>query len=64
MVRMLLAISVREDAKINGNTFELVIEALLEQGDWKQTLQTLQIMERFKLKPSLSVRDDIMILFE
>jgi len=55
MYRMVLAISSKEDAKINSNTFELVIESLLLDGNWKQSLVLLQNMERLKLKPSLEV---------
>lgn len=56
MYKMLIVISKKENAKINANSFELVIEALLEKGDWKQTLILLQIMEKLQIRPSLSVR--------
>ena len=36
MYRMVVDICKKEGAKINGNTFELVIEALLEIDQWKE----------------------------
>ena len=35
MFKMLVAICQKESAKINGNTFEIVIESLLAEGRWK-----------------------------
>ena len=35
MYKMLVAICQKESAKINGNTFEIVIESLLAEGRWK-----------------------------
>ena len=35
MFKMLVAICQKESAKINGNTFEIVIESLLTEGRWK-----------------------------
>ena len=55
MLRMAMSIIQREDAKINGNTFEIVIEALLEEKMWKQTLSMLNIMEKYGFKPQIQV---------
>jgi pentatricopeptide repeat protein len=55
MYRMVVEICKKEGAKINGNTFELVIEALLGQGKWKEALSTLGLMEDMGFKPSLAV---------
>lgn len=55
MYRMVVDICKKEGAKINGNTFELVIEALLEIDQWKEALSTLSLMEDMQFKPSLAV---------
>merc|ERR1711871_985272 len=55
MYRMVVEICKKDGAKINGNTFELVIEALLEKGKWKEALETLNLMDKMQFKPSLSV---------
>ena len=55
MYRMVVSISKKEGAKINGNTFELVIEALLEQDKWQEALSILSTMEDTQFKPSLAI---------
>ena len=55
MYRMAKQISKKEGAKINGNTFELVIEALLEHGKWREALSILAIMDDTQFKPSLAI---------
>lgn len=55
MYRMIVDICKKEGAKINGNTFELVIEALLDGDKWKEALSTLSLMEEMQFKPSLAV---------
>ena len=55
MYRMVMSISKKEGARINGNTFELVIEALLEQDKWQEALTILSTMEDLQFKPSLAV---------
>ena len=55
MYRMVVDICKKDGAKINGNTFELVIEALLEIDKWKEALTTLSLMENMQFKPSLAV---------
>jgi hypothetical protein len=64
MMRMVAAISSRDDAKVNGNTFELVLEALLENGEWKKSLTVLSIMEKLRLKPSLQIYVNLVELLE
>jgi len=55
MFKMVMAISTKEGAKINCNTFELVIEAQLEADKWKEALLLLKTMENLSFKPSLQV---------
>jgi pentatricopeptide repeat protein len=40
MFKMVMAVSYKEGARINGNTFELCIEAVIEQGQWKVCVHT------------------------
>lgn len=53
MFKMVLAISNKEGARINANTFELVIESLLEVDKWKEALLLLKTMEKMSFQPSL-----------
>lgn len=55
MFRMVVAISLKDGARINGNTFELVVEALLEQDRWRESLQLVGVMDRMGYKPSLGL---------
>lgn len=55
MFKMVMAISSKEGARINSNTFELTIEALMEVDKWKESLLLLRTMERLGFKPSLEV---------
>lgn len=55
MFKMVMAISSKEGARINCNTFELTIEALMEVDKWKESLLLLRTMERLGFKPSLEV---------
>merc|ERR1711871_679838 len=55
MYRMVVDICKKDGAKINGNTFELVIEALLEQDKWQEALSILSTMEDTQFKPSLAI---------
>lgn len=43
---MVMAISHKEGARINVNTFELVIESLLQEDKWKESLLLLKTMEK------------------
>ena len=54
-----MSIIQKEDVKVNSNTFEIVIEALLEANMWKQTLQLLNIMDKFGFKPQLQVANTL-----
>ena len=56
MFKMVLNISQKDGAKINSNTFEIVIEALLAEARWKESLVLIRAMERLSFKPSLQVR--------
>ena len=55
MFKMVMTISLKEGAKINGNTFELVIEALLEASKWKEALLVISAMDKSSYKPSIQV---------
>lgn len=56
MFQMVMAIgSKSKEAKINGNTFELVIEALLDVDKWKESLLLLRMMDRLDFKPSMHI---------
>jgi len=55
MFKMVMAISHKEGAKINANTFELVIEAVLEVGQWREALLLIQSMERLSFRPSMDI---------
>ena len=41
--------------KVNGNTFEIVMEAMLERGNWKEPLVLLRTMEKFGFKASMAI---------
>ena len=55
MFKMVMTISLKEGAKINGNTFELVIEALLEASKWKEALLLISAMDKLSYKPSIQI---------
>lgn len=52
MYKMAMVMSAKGGAKVNSNTFELVIEALLEDGKWAETLHIIAEMEKQGFKPS------------
>ena len=53
MFKMVVAISAKEGARINLNTFEIVIEALLETDKWKEALLIVKTMEKMGFKPTI-----------
>lgn len=56
MFQMVIAITSKDkDVKINSNTFELVIEALLEESKWKESLLLVRTMEKLSFTPSIRV---------
>ena len=55
MFQMIMAISAKEEVKINSNTFELVIEALLDLGKWKESLLLIRTMDKMGFSPSIAV---------
>jgi pentatricopeptide repeat protein len=55
MFRMVMTMSLKEGVRVNGNTFELVIEALLETSKWKESLQLIRAMDKLEFRPSLQV---------
>jgi len=55
MFRMVMTMSLKEGVRVNGNTFELVIEALLETCKWKESLQLIRAMDKLEFRPSLQV---------
>ena len=54
-IKMVMMMSLKEDAKINSNTFGLVIEALLESNKWKESLLLVRAMDKLGFQPSLNV---------
>lgn len=59
-----MAISHKEGAKINANTFELAIEAIIEKEQWREALLLIQGMERLDLKPSMQTYVSLVELLE
>ena len=55
MFKMVMALTAKDDSKVNGNTFEIVMEAMLEKGKWKEPLILLRTMDKFGLKASMAV---------
>jgi len=55
MFKMVMAISRKEDAKINGNTFEIVMESLLAESRWKESVQLIRVMDSFGFQPSINI---------
>ncbi len=53
MYRMLLGLSAREGSKINVNSYELTIEALLGENMWKEALLIIKLMNQSVFQPSL-----------
>lgn len=64
MLKMAMSIIEKEQAKINANTFEIVIEALLEAKLWKQTLSMISLMEKYGFKPQIQVYVSLIELLE
>ena len=64
MFKMVMAISHKEGARINANTFELVIEAVLEKEQWREALLLIQSMERLDFQPSLEIYVSLVELLE
>jgi hypothetical protein len=55
MFKMVMSLTSQPDARLNGNTFELVLETLLEHTRWKEALLLVQTMDRAGHQPSLGV---------
>lgn len=55
MYRMLISLCNKENVRLNSNTYELTIEALLEQSMWKEALVILKLMNQSVFVPSLEV---------
>ena len=50
---MIIGLSAKEGSRINGNSFELTIEALLEAGSWREALLVVKLMNQSIFQPSL-----------
>jgi pentatricopeptide repeat protein len=61
MYRMLISLCNKENVRLNANTYELTIEALLEQSMWKEALVILKLMNQSVFVPSLEVSSFIFI---
>jgi len=55
MFRMVMTMSLKEEAKINVNTFELVIESLLGVNQWKEALLLIRAMDKLSYKPTIGI---------
>lgn len=55
MFKMVMTLSVKAGVKLNSNTFELVIEALLQHSKWKESLLLIRTMDSLGYKPSIGV---------
>ena len=55
MYRMLISLASKENARINGNSYELTIEALLDEDLWKEALLIIKLMNQSIYQPSLEV---------
>jgi pentatricopeptide repeat protein len=53
MYRMLIGLSAKEGSRINVNSYELTIEALLDIGMWKESLLIVKLMNQSVFQPSL-----------
>jgi pentatricopeptide repeat protein len=58
MFRMINALGARDNAKINGNSYELVIEALVDEGLWRESMVLVAEMDKrdYTLRLELCVR--------
>ena len=61
MYRMLLSLDGKEGSRINGNSYELTIEALLDEGMWKESLLIVKLMNQSIFQPSLDVSKILML---
>ena len=55
MFRMITMLSNRDGAKINGNSIELTIEALLEKDMWREAIVMVSSMEEMSFQLSLEL---------
>lgn len=56
MFKMICGLSMKESPRINGNSYELTVEALLDQNMWKESLAVVKIMSiRSTYQPSLDI---------
>ena len=53
MYRMLVGLSANEGSKINVNSYELTIEALLDANMWREALLIVKLMNQSIFQPSL-----------
>lgn len=52
---MLIALAAQPQARLNSNSFELVLEALLDNSKWKEALLVLRTMDQQGHRPSTAV---------
>jgi hypothetical protein len=56
MYKMLVSLCSKEGVRLNANSYELTIEALLEQGMWKEALIIIKLMNQSVFIPTLEVK--------
>jgi hypothetical protein len=52
---MVMSLSKSNNLRMNGNTFEIALEAMLEAKLWKQSLVIIRAMEKLHFRPSIQV---------
>lgn len=64
MYKMVMALAFQDDVKINANTFELVVETLIAEDKWAETLLLLREMERHHFRPTIDSCVKLIYLLE
>ena len=61
MYRMLISLYSKENVRLNANSYELTLEALLELNMWKEALIIVKLMNKSVFAPSLEVANFIFL---
>lgn len=64
LYKMAIAISSKKDVRLNYNFFEIVLEALIDEGRWSECLRVLRAMEVRRFKPSIESCVNVIYLLE
>lgn len=55
MFKMVMSLSAKEDTRVNSNSFELTLEAMVEEGRWREPLLVIRAMQSLDFKPSVQI---------